>query len=128
MVDRDLDNQDIEPPIDVLPSLSRLMDNGIGEGYTREDHGDLKDQLYALYAEGEDLRDLVAIVGEDALSERDEKILEFTRRFEKEFVNQGFDENRGIEASLDLAWELLETVPRSELTRLDDETIEERLG
>ncbi len=121
VVDRDLDNQDYKPPIDVLPSLSRLMDNGIGEGFTREDHGDLKDQIYALYAEGQNLRDLVAIVGEDALSEKDEKILNFTRKFEEEFVNQGNRENREMMDSLDLGWELLSMVPESELTKIDPE-------
>ncbi len=127
VVDRDLDNQDYQPPIDVLPSLSRLMDNGIGEGYTRGDHGDLKDQVYAMYAEGQELRDLVAIVGEDALSERDEKILEFTRQFEKEFVGQGSKTNREIEESLDKAWELLSIIPEDELTRVDPETREKYL-
>lgn len=127
VVDRDLDNQDIAPPIDVLPSLSRLMDNGIGEGYTRGDHGDVKDQLYALYAEGQDLRDLVAIVGEDALSDRDEKILKFTNMYEKHFVDQGFKGNRQIEESLELAWDLLSIVPMDELTRIDRELREEKL-
>ena len=127
VVDRDLDNQDVSPPIDVLPSLSRLMDNGIGEGYTRGDHGDVKDQLYALYAEGQDLRDLVAIVGEDALSDRDEKVLEFTNMYEEHFVDQGFDGNRDIEESLELAWDLLSIVPMDELTRIDRELREEKL-
>ena len=127
VVDRRMDNQGLNPPIDILPSLSRLEDNGIGEGYTREDHGDVSDQLYALYAEGENLRDLVSIVGEDALSDRDEKILEFTKQFEKRFVGQGFDENRDIEASLDLSWDLLSIVPEDELTRIDPEMREERL-
>lgn len=127
VIDRDLDNQDVRPPIDVLPSLSRLMDNGIGEGYTRGDHGDVKDQLYALYAEGQDLRDLVAIVGEDALSDRDEKVLEFTNMYEENFVDQGFRGNRDIEESLELAWDLLSIVPESELTRIDNNLIEEKL-
>ncbi len=127
VVGRDLDNQGYEPPIDVLPSLSRLMDNGIGEGYTREDHGDVKDQLYAMYAEGQSLRDLVAIVGEDALSEKDEKILDFTKKYEKYFVSQGTRENRDIEESLELAWDLLSVIPSSELTRIDAETREEYL-
>ncbi|MFB6203024.1 MAG: V-type ATP synthase subunit B [Candidatus Nanohaloarchaea archaeon] len=127
VVDRDLDNQGLKPPIDILPSLSRLEDNGIGEGYTREDHPDLSDQLYALYAEGESLRDLVSIVGEDALSERDEKILKFTRKFEEHFVGQGFDEDRDIEEALDLAWKLLSLVPEDELTRIEPEMRDERL-
>lgn len=127
VVDRDLDSKGYQPPIDVLPSLSRLMDNGIGEGYTRGDHGDLKDQIYALYAEGESLRDLVAIVGEDALSEKDEKILDFADKFEKHFVGQGNRENRSIEDSLELSWDLLSLVPESELTRIDPETREKYL-
>nr|EGQ40933.1 MAG: archaeal/vacuolar-type H+ ATPase subunit B [Candidatus Nanosalinarum sp. J07AB56] len=104
------------------------MDNGIGEGYTREDHGDVADQLYALYAEGQSLRDLVSIVGEDALSEKDEKILEFTNEFEDRFVDQGSEEDRTIEESLGLSWELLSIVPQEELTKIDRETIEEYTG
>ncbi|MBY6294152.1 V-type ATP synthase subunit B [Nanohaloarchaea archaeon H01] len=127
VVDRDLDSKGYNPPIDILPSLSRLEDNGTGEGYTRKDHGDVADQIYALYAEGENLRDLVSIVGEDALSDRDEKILEFTNRFEEKFVNQGWQENRSIEDSLDLAWELLEIVPREELTRIDSEMLDKHM-
>lgn len=122
VVDRDLDSKGYRPPVDVLPSLSRLEDNGIGEGYTREDHGDLSDQLYAMYAEGQDLRDLVSIVGEDALSNRDEKILNFARQFEKQFINQGWKTNRDIEESLDKGWELLSELPEGELTRIDKET------
>ena len=127
VVDRDLESKGYQPPIDVLPSLSRLMDNGIGEGYTRGDHGDLKDQVYALYAEGEDLRDLVSIVGEDALSERDQKILNFANLYEKKFVDQGHRTDREIEDSLELAWDLLSVVPESELTRIDPETREQYL-
>jgi V/A-type H+-transporting ATPase subunit B len=127
VVDRDLDNKGYQPPVDVLPSLSRLMDNGIGEGYTRGDHGDLKDQVYATYAEGESLRDLVAIVGEDALSDKDEKILKFADKFEKHFVGQGAREDRTIEESLELSWDLLSMVPESELTRIDPETREKYL-
>jgi len=127
VVDRELNNQGYQPPIDVLPSLSRLEDNGIGEGFTRGDHGDVSDQLYAFYAEGQSLRDLVAIVGEDALSEKDEKILKFTNMFEKHFVDQGNRENRTIEESLELAWDLLSLVPRKELTKIDPEMREEHL-
>ena len=127
VVDRDLNNQGARPPVDILPSLSRLMDNGIGEGYTRKDHGDVSDQLYALYSEGESLRDLVSIVGEDALSERDEKILNFTRKFEEHFVDQGAGTDRSIEESLDLSWKLLSLVPEDELTRIDPEMKEEML-
>ncbi|TKR24808.1 ATP synthase subunit B [Natronomonas salsuginis] len=123
-IDRNLNSQGIEPPINVLPSLSRLMDDGIGEGFTREDHGDVSDQAYAAYAEGEDLRDLVNIVGREALSERDNKYLDFADAFEAEFVQQGFDTNRTVEETLDLAWELLSELPKEELNRIDEEFIE----
>ncbi|MFB6093024.1 MAG: ATP synthase subunit B [Haloquadratum sp.] len=123
-VDPDLNSQGIEPPINVLPSLSRLMDDGIGEGLTREDHGDISDQMYAAYAEGEDLRDLVNIVGREALSERDNKYLDFADRFEAEFVDQGFETNRGLEETLDIGWDLLSMLPKEELNRVDEEFIE----
>jgi len=124
-VDRDLNSQGIEPPINVLPSLSRLMDEGIGEGLTREDHADVSDQLYAAYAEGEDLRDLVNIVGREALSERDNTYLDFADRFEGEFVQQGFETARTIEETLGIGWELLSMLPPEELNRIDEEFIEE---
>jgi V/A-type H+-transporting ATPase subunit B len=123
-IDRDLNSQGIEPPVNVLPSLSRLMDDGIGEGYTREDHADVSDQLYAAYAEGEDLRDLVNIVGREALSERDNKYLDFADRFEEEFVEQGYNTNRDVAETLDLGWELLSEFPREEFNRIDQELIE----
>ncbi len=125
MMDRDLNSQGIEPPVNVLPSLSRLMDDGIGEGLTREDHGDVSDQMYAAYAEGEDLRDLVNIVGREALSERDNKFLDFADRFETEFVQQGYDTNRSIDDTLELGWDLLSDLPKTELNRIDEELIEE---
>ena len=124
-VDRDLNSQGVQPPVNVLPSLSRLMDDGIGEGLTRADHGDVSDQLYAAYAEGEDLRDLVNIVGREALSERDNRFLDFADRFEEEFIDQGFDRNRDIEETLDLGWELLSMFPKAELNRIDEELIED---
>jgi len=124
-VDRDLNSQGIQPPINVLPSLSRLMDDGIGEGLTRADHGDVSDQMYAAYAEGEDLRDLVNIVGREALSERDNKYLDFADRFEEEFVEQGFETNRSIDDTLEIGWDLLSTLPKTELNRIDEELIEE---
>ena len=123
-VDRDLNSQGIQPPVNVLPSLSRLMDDGIGEGLTREDHGDVSDQMYAAYAEGENLRDLVNIVGREALSERDNRYLDFADRFETEFVDQGFDVERDIEETLDIGWDLLSTLPKAELSRIDEELIE----
>ena len=124
IVDGDLNSQGIEPPVDVLPSLSRLMDDGIGEGFTREDHGDVADQLYAAYAEGNDLRDLVNIVGREALSERDNRYLDFADRFEAEFIQQGFDTNRTIEETLSIGWDLLSMLPPEELNRVDEEFIE----
>jgi V/A-type H+-transporting ATPase subunit B len=125
IVDPDLNSQGVEPPINVLPSLSRLMDDGIGEGLTRGDHGDVSDQLYAAYAEGEDLRDLVNIVGREALSERDNQFLDFADRFEEEFVEQGFDTNRDIEETLTIGWDLLSMLPKDELNRVGEEYIEE---
>jgi V/A-type H+-transporting ATPase subunit B len=124
-IDRDLNSQGIEPPVNVLPSLSRLMDDGIGEGYTREDHADVSDQLYAAYAEGEDLRDLVNIVGREALSERDNKYLDFADAFEEEFVQQGYDTDRDVSETLDIGWDLLSELPREELNRIDEELIDE---
>jgi V/A-type H+-transporting ATPase subunit B len=123
-VDRDLNSQGVQPPVDVLPSLSRLMDDGIGEGLTREDHADVSDQMYAAYAEGEDLRDLVNIVGREALSERDNLYLDFADRFEEEFVQQGFRTDRDIDDTLDLGWELLSMFPKPELNRIDEDLIE----
>jgi len=109
----------------VLPSLSRLMNAGIGEGQTREDHKQLSDQLYAAYAEGVDLRGLVAIVGKEALSERDQKLLEFADEFEDRFVRQARDEDRDIaEATLETGWDLLSKLPESALTRIDRKTLE----
>ncbi|WP_225335168.1 ATP synthase subunit B [Halomicrobium urmianum] len=124
-VDRDLNSQGVQPPIDVLPSLSRLMDDGIGEGLTRADHADVKDQIFAAYAEGEDLRDLVNIVGREALSDLDNKYLDFADRFEDEFVDQGFDTNRSIDETLEIGWDLLSMLPKEELNRIDEEAIEE---
>ncbi|MFB6202630.1 MAG: V-type ATP synthase subunit B, partial [Halorhabdus sp.] len=123
--DRDLNSQGVRPPIQVLPSLSRLMDEGIGEGLTREDHGDVSDQIYAAYAEGEDLRDLVNIVGREALSERDNKYLDFADRFESEFVDQGYDTDRTIDETLSIGWDLLSMLPEEELNRIDEDYIAE---
>ena len=123
-VDRDLNSQGVQPPVNVLPSLSRLMDDGIGEGLTREDHADVSDQMYAAYAEGEDLRDLVNIVGREALSDRDNKYLDFADRFETEFIDQGFEVNRSIDETLEIGWNLLSMLPKEELNRIDEELIE----
>ncbi|MGB9933364.1 ATP synthase subunit B [Haloarcula amylolytica] len=124
-IDRDLNSQGITPPINVLPSLSRLMDDGIGEGLTRADHADVKDQIFAAYAEGEDLRDLVNIVGREALSELDNKYLDFADRFEEEFVDQGTDTSRSIDETLELGWDLLSMLPKDALNRIDEDLIEE---
>ncbi|MFC7248421.1 ATP synthase subunit B [Halomicroarcula sp. GCM10025324] len=124
-IDRDLNSQGITPPINVLPSLSRLMDDGIGEGLTRGDHADVKDQLFAAYAEGEDLRDLVNIVGREALSDLDNKYLDFADRFEEEFVDQGTETSRSIDETLELGWDLLSMLPKEALNRIDEELIEE---
>ncbi len=123
-IDRDLNSQGVEPPVYVPPSLSRLMDEGIGAELTREDHGDVSDQLYAAYAEGEDLRDLVNIVGREALSERDNIYLDFADRFEEEFVQQGFTIDRDVEETLDIGWNLLSMFPEAELNRIDEDLID----
>ena len=125
IVDPELNSKGVEPPVDVLPSLSRLMDDGIGEGLTRGDHGDVADQLYAAYAEGEDLRDLVNIVGREALSERDNQYLDFADAFETEFVQQGFETGYEIEETLGIGWNLLSMLPREELNRVGEEYIEQ---
>jgi V/A-type H+-transporting ATPase subunit B len=124
VISRDLHRKGIYPPINVLPSLSRLMNLGIGPGHTREDHKKVSDQCYAVYAEGNDLRGLVAIVGKDALSERDRIFLEFAELFEDRFVRQGPTEDRSIEETLDLGWELLATLPVEQLVRIDRGLIE----
>jgi len=124
VLDRSLHKKDIYPPISVLPCLSRLMDRGIGKDRTREDHAGVSNQLYAAYAEGCDLRDLVAIVGEDALSERDQKFLQFAALFEDKFVKQEDHENRSIIQTLDLGWELFATLPKAELKKIDEKYIE----
>ena len=123
VVSRDLHRKGIYPPINVLPSLSRLMNSGIGEGKTRDDHKAVSDQMYAAYAEGNDLRGLVAIVGKEALSERDRKFLEFADMFEDQFVRQGKDEDRSIETTLEIGWNLLAELSEAQLTRIDRDMI-----
>ncbi|MDO8840945.1 V-type ATP synthase subunit B [Methanocalculus sp.] len=123
VVSRELHRKGIYPPVNVLPSLSRLMNLGIGEGLTRDDHKKVSDQLYAGYAEGNDLRGLVAIVGKDALSERDRLFLEMADFFENRFVRQGINEDRSIARTLDIAWELLATLPEEQLVRIDRDMI-----
>jgi V/A-type H+-transporting ATPase subunit B len=123
VLSRHLHRRGIYPPIDVLPSLSRLMNLGIGAEKTREDHRGVADQLYASYAEGRDLRRLVSIIGEEALTETDRKYLKFADAFEEEFIGQGY-ENRTIEQTLDKGWELLSMLPKSDLKRIKPEFIE----
>ncbi len=123
VLSRELHNKGIYPPIAVLPSLSRLMAEGIGAGRTREDHHQLSNQLYAAYAEGCDLRDLVAVVGEEALTERDRRYLEFADEFEDKFVRQGRNEDRTFEDTLNLGWKLLSMLPKAELKKIDEKYI-----
>ena len=124
VLDRALDSVGIYPPVSVLPSLSRLMKAGIGEGYTREDHSSLANQLFSAYAKVQDAVSLASVIGEDELSEIDKKYLEFGKAFENRFVNQGANENRTIEETLDLGWEILTLLPESELDRVSSELIE----
>ncbi|HIP16354.1 MAG TPA: ATP synthase subunit B [Methanothermococcus okinawensis] len=127
VLSRELHRKGIYPPIDILPSLSRLASKGQGAGKTREDHSKVINQVYAAYAEGRSLRDLVAVVGEEALTDRDRAYLRFADEFEKRFVSQGKDEDRSIEETLDIAWELLTILPREELKRIPEEMIEKYL-
>lgn len=124
-VDRQLHNRQIYPPINVLPSLSRLMKSAIGEGMTRKDHGDVSNQLYAKYAIGRDAQAMKAVVGEEALSQEDKLALEFLEKFEKNFIGQGHNENRTIFESLDLAWSLLRIFPKEMLNRIPQKILAE---
>lgn len=124
VLDRSLEGAGLYPPVSVLPSLSRLMKDGIGEGYTRSDHQTLANQLFAAYAKVIDVRSLASVIGEEELSPNDKKYIEFGKLFEQFFVNQGYNENRTIEQSLDLGWKLLSTLPRSELDRVDDKLLD----
>lgn len=125
VLDRNLENMGFYPPVSALPSLSRLMKDGIGEGYTRDDHSALANQLFASYAKVMDARALASVIGEDDLSSSDKQYIKFGKLFEKKFVNQRFNENRSIEESLDLGWKLLSTLPKEELDRVDDKILKE---
>ena len=127
VLSREISRKGIYPPVDVLPSLSRLMSGGIGGDKTRDDHSGVSDQLYSAYAEGRELRDLVAVVGEEALTERDQKFLEFAQAFEDQFITQSKDEDRTIFETLDLGWSLLKILPKSELKRVKEEFVEQYL-
>ena len=124
-VDRQLDNKGVYPPINVLPSLSRLMKSAIGEGHTRKDHSDVSNQLYAKYAIGRDAASMKAVVGEEALSNEDKLSLEFLERFEKTYINQGAYEKRNIFEGLDMAWELLRIYPRELLNRIPKKVLDQ---
>ena len=124
VLDRNLHGQAISPPISVLPSLSRLMKDGIGKGYTREDHQDLANQLFSAYAKVGEARNLASVIGEDELSPIDKKYLEFGKAFEERYIGQGPNENRTIEETLDLGWELLRILPKEELDRVDTKILD----
>ena len=127
ILSRELYKKGFNPPIDVLPSLSRLKDKGIGANKTREDHADTMNQLFAAYARGKECKELSAILGEAALTEVDKKYAEFADKFERRYVSQGFNENRPIEETLSIGWELLAILPKSELKRIKDKYIEKYL-
>lgn len=125
---RDLNQEAIYPPVDILPSLSRLMKDGIGEDYTRDDHADVSSQLFAAYSRVQEVRALAQIVGEEDLSDKDKMFLNFGKEFEKRFLSQNFDENRDIEESLDLSWELLKILPKDSLDRISPKLKKKYLG
>ena len=125
VLDRQLNSQSVYPPISVLPSLSRLMKDGIGEGYTRADHQDVANQLFSCYAKVGDARALASVIGEDELSPLDKKYLEFGREFESRFIGQTHYENRSMTETLDIGWELLRMLPREELDRIDTKVLDQ---
>ncbi len=124
VLDRSLDQTGIYPPVSVLPSLSRLMKDGIGEGYTRADHSAVSNQLFAAYSKVQDARSLASVIGEEELSETDRKYMRFGNAFEKYFLTQGASEERSIEETLDLGWSLLSLLPKNELDRIDEELLQ----
>jgi len=127
VLDRELHNRGIYPPVNVLISLSRLMKDGIGEGRTREDHADVSSQLYAAYAQCNELRSLASIIGEEGLTQHDRAYLRFGDEFEQRFINQGKDENRTIEETLEIAWDILSILPEEDLTRIRREFLDKYL-
>lgn len=128
ILSRELYRKNIIPPVDVLPSLSRLKDKGIGEGKTRADHSDIMNQLFSAYARGKDARELMIVLGESALSEIDKKYAHFAEKFEKQYISQGYDTNRSIEETLKIGWQLLSLLPKSELKRIDDKFLDMYYG
>jgi V/A-type H+-transporting ATPase subunit B len=127
ILSRELYRSGLEPPINVVPSLSRLKDKGIGEGKTREDHADTMNQIYAAYTAGREARELAVILGDSALTEADRAFSKFTDAFDAKYVNQGYNTNRTIIETLDLGWELLRIIPRTELKRIRDVYLEKYL-
>jgi V/A-type H+-transporting ATPase subunit B len=125
---RDIYRKGVLPPINVLPSLSRLMQKGIGQGRTREDHADVSNQLFAAYARGMEVRELAVVLGEAALTEVDRVYVKFADQFERQFINQGFTENRSIEETLAIGWRLLSLLPRAELKRVRPAFVEKYMA
>ena len=128
ILSRELYRKGVTPPIDVLPSLSRLKDKGIGAGKTRADHANTMNQLFAAYSRGKDAKELMVILGEAALTDIDKLYAKFAEAFEQEYVSQGYDANRDIEETLDIGWKLLRILPRSELKRIDDKFLDQYYG
>ena len=128
ILSRDLYRKGVKPPIDVLPSLSRLKDKGIGKGKTREDHSNVMNQLFSAYARGKDAKELMVILGEAALTDIDLIYARFAEAFEKEYVSQGYDKDRSIEETMEIGWKLLSMLPKSELKRIDEKYIEQYYG
>ncbi len=128
ILSRELYRQGIKPPIDVLPSLSRLKDKGIGEGKTRADHANTMNQLFAAYARGKEAKELMVVLGEAALTDIDKLYAQFAEEFEKEYVSQGYETNREIEDTLEIGWKLLSILPRAELKRIKDEYLDQYYG
>lgn len=128
ILSRDLYRQNIKPPIDVLPSLSRLKDKGIGEGKTRKDHANTMNQIFAAYARGKEAKELMVVLGEAALTDIDKLYAKFADAFEREYVSQGYDTNRDIEETLNLGWKLLSILPKQELKRIKDELLDQYYG
>ena len=127
ILSRDLFRKGVMPPVDVLPSLSRLKDKGIGAGKTREDHADTMNQLFAAYSRGKEAKELMTILGESALSADDLLFAKFSDEFEMRYVSQDYEDNRSIEETLSIGWELLSILPRAELKRIKTEMIEKYL-
>lgn len=127
ILSRELYMRGIEPPIDVLPSLSRLKNKGIGDGKTREDHADTMNQIFSAYARGKEAKELAVVLGEAALSEMDRKYAKFSEAFENEYISQGYNTDRSIEKTLEIGWKLLSILPKSELKRIRPEYIQKYL-